>query len=89
MRGADGPAVRVLDFGIDLSRLQTMFAGIPLPEGSVITLTDRRGLVLARSRDAERFIGTTMAVPDGDGGGAPPASAVQDLDGVERLPGRR
>jgi len=26
-----------------------------------------------------------MAVPDGDGVGAPPASAVQDLDGVERL----
>ena len=85
VRGADGSAVRVLDFGIDLSRLQTMFARIPLPEGSVITLTDRRGLVLARSHDAERFIGTTMAVPGGDGGGAPPTSAVQDLDGVERL----
>ena len=85
VRGAVGSADGVLDFGIDLSRLQTMFARIPLPEGSVITLTDRRGLVLARSHDAERFIGTTMAVPGGDGGAAPTTSAVQDLDGVERL----
>ena len=61
VRGAGGAVVGVLDFGIDLSRVQTLFARIPLPEGSVITLTDRQGLILARSHDAERFIGTTMA----------------------------
>ena len=91
VRGAGGSVVGVLDFGIDLSRLQTLFAGIPLPEGSIITLTDRRGLVLARSHDAERFIGTTMAAPrwdrgrGSDGGDQPPTVPVQDLDGVERL----
>jgi C4-dicarboxylate-specific signal transduction histidine kinase len=99
VRGADGSVVGVLDFGIDLSHLQTMFAAIPLPEGSIITLTDRRGLILARSHDAERFIGTTMAGPrpDGDagpvgdrgrgndGGNQTPTVSAQDPDGVERL----
>jgi signal transduction histidine kinase len=85
LRTRDKSLAGVLDFGIDLSGLQTMFASIPLPEGSVITLTDRRRLVLARSRDAERFIGTTMEVPGGDGDGRPSTVAVRDLDGVERL----
>ncbi|MEO8259303.1 MAG: sensor histidine kinase [Acidobacteriota bacterium] len=83
--GPDGSPAGVLGFGVDLSRLQTLFASIPLPEGSVITLTDQRGLVLARSRDADRVIGTTMAVPNGEGQGRSPTVAVQDLDGVDRL----
>jgi C4-dicarboxylate-specific signal transduction histidine kinase len=83
VRGAGGAVVGVLDFGVDLSRVQTLFASIPLPDGSVITLTDRRGLILARSHDPERFIGTTM--PRGDGDGQPPAVPARDLDGVERL----
>jgi hypothetical protein len=41
--------LRVLDFGVDLSRLQTMFARIPLPQGSVITLTDRGNPRFSRS----------------------------------------
>ena len=82
VRAASGAVVGVLDFGIDLSRVPTLFARIPLPEGSVITLTDRQGLILSRSHDAERFIGTTM--PRGDGG-EPPTVPARDLDGVERL----
>jgi C4-dicarboxylate-specific signal transduction histidine kinase len=85
VRQAGGAIVGVLDFGIDLSRLQTLFASIPLPEGSVITLTDRRGLILARSRDAERFIGTTLEVPPSEGSGSPHMLPVRDRDGVERL----
>jgi signal transduction histidine kinase len=88
VRAAGGSVVAVLELGIALSRFQALFARSPLPGGSVITLTDRRGLILARSRDAERFIGTTMAVPaavpNGDGA-VPAALPLQDLDGVERL----
>jgi C4-dicarboxylate-specific signal transduction histidine kinase len=83
VRDAGGSVVGVLGFGIDLSHLQTLFASVPLPGGSVITLTDSRGLILARSHDAERFIGTTMAVPSQ--GRQPPTAPVRDLDGVERL----
>jgi signal transduction histidine kinase len=80
------PVVGVIDFEINLPGLQTLFAGIPLPDGSVITLTDRRGLVLARSRDADRFIGTTMegSLPASPGA-APRMSAGTDIDGVDRL----
>ena len=37
--------------------LQTLFSDIPLPDGSVVTLTDAESRVLARSRDAELYIG--------------------------------
>jgi signal transduction histidine kinase len=80
------PVVGVIDFDINLSALQTLFAGIPQPGGSVITLSDRQGLVLARSRDADRFVGTTMEL-------SPPTGSDQalrtwagtDIDGVDRL----
>ena len=60
VRAADQSVAGALGLSIDLSRLQMVFAKVPLPAGSVITLLDRSGLVLARSADAERFIGTTM-----------------------------
>ena len=86
VRAAGGSIVGVLDFGIDLSQLQTLFGSLPLAEGSVITLTDRRGLVLARSREADRFIGTTMAAAaPTEPGATPRASAGKDIDGVDRL----
>jgi C4-dicarboxylate-specific signal transduction histidine kinase len=81
---ADGSVAGALGLSIDLSRLQTVFAEVPLPAGSVITLLDRSGLVLARSVDGERFIGTTVATPPADLSSAPPTVGV-DPDGVERL----
>ncbi|MCU1383592.1 MAG: Histidine kinase [Acidobacteria bacterium] len=57
VRSAQGALVGVLGLGLNLPRLQTLFSDIPLPEGSVVTLADRNSRVLARSRDAERFIG--------------------------------
>jgi len=81
--GSHPPVVGVIDFEINLLGLQRLFTAIPLPDGSVITLTDRRGLVLARSRDADRFIGTTMEVSPPDA--APRMSAGVDIDGVDRL----
>jgi signal transduction histidine kinase len=53
-----GAVVGTLGFGIDLTRLQAAFSAIPLPGDSVITVTDAASRVLARSRDAEKFIGT-------------------------------
>ena len=57
VRDVQGALVGVLGLGINLSRLQTLFSDIPLPEGSVVTLSDRTSRVLARSRDAELYIG--------------------------------
>jgi signal transduction histidine kinase len=49
----------VVGLSLNVSRLQTLFADIPLPQGSVVTLSDKESRVLARSRDAELYIGKT------------------------------
>jgi C4-dicarboxylate-specific signal transduction histidine kinase len=50
--------IGTLGFGINLQRLQSVFESIPLPDGSVITVSDSAGRVLARTREAERYIGS-------------------------------
>jgi C4-dicarboxylate-specific signal transduction histidine kinase len=79
--------VGVLGLGIDLAALQTVFNSIPLPDGSVITVTDADSRVLARSRDAERYIGTaveTNAMPPNEVA----ANQVRTgLDGIPRFYG--
>ena len=86
VRDAHEAVVGVLGLGLDLAQLQTLFRGIPLPDGSVVTMTDSTGRVLARSREVERFIGTAAT------GGQPlvPAqvprlTTLAGLDGVERF----
>jgi C4-dicarboxylate-specific signal transduction histidine kinase len=49
--------VLYLERGLDMPAVQTVIEGIPLPEGSVITVTDERAVVLARSREPERYVG--------------------------------
>jgi len=85
VRAADGTVAGVLSFGLNLERLQELFQRISLPEGSVVTLTDSESRVLARSTDADRFIGRRVeAAP------LPPrdVAAMQTrvgVDGVERF----
>jgi signal transduction histidine kinase len=74
-----------LDRGLDMAAVQTVIEAIPLPDGSVITITDDRSVVLARSRDAAVYVGrATDASPV-------PAIAVQGtviragMDGIERV----
>ncbi len=84
--GSDAVA-GVLGIGLDLAKLQTLFSDIPLPADSVVTMTDARGRVLARSRDAERFIGQPTdanALPPVD---VPRTQTLTGLDGIERFYG--
>lgn len=77
--------VAYLDRGLDVAAVQTVISTIVLPEDTVITITDQRSVVLARSRDADQYVGhPTDAVP------RPlqdvPAYAVRTgVDGVERV----
>ena len=66
---------------VDLPRIQGAFSSIPLPRGSVVTVMDRSGSIIARSRDAERYVGRT-GIPASTSADAP---SIRDLDGVERL----
>jgi C4-dicarboxylate-specific signal transduction histidine kinase len=83
---ANDSVVAVLTLGLNLTGLESTFKAIPLLDGSIVTLTNRAGLVLARSRDAERYIGTTVEVPNPTEPGSEPQTAVKsDIDGVERV----
>jgi two-component system NtrC family sensor kinase len=80
---ADDHIVGVLGFGLDLAHLETLFGSIPLPANSVVTLTDAQSRVLARTRDAERYIGE-IVTPDA----LPPnqVAATTERTGVDGIP---
>jgi C4-dicarboxylate-specific signal transduction histidine kinase len=85
VKDAGDTVVGVLGLGLNLAELQTLFGDIPLPENSVVTMTDAQGRVLARSRENDRFIGKpadARAVAPND---VPRTQALQGLDGVWRF----
>ncbi len=49
--------IGVLGMAIHLEALEQVIASVPLPPQSVITLTDQRSVVVARSLDAARYVG--------------------------------
>jgi signal transduction histidine kinase len=77
--------VAVLGIAIDLVNLQTVFASIPVPSGSVVTLVDRQNRVIARSHDASTFIGKPAGPFKVEPGAPPEVSLRTDIDGVERF----
>jgi two-component system, NtrC family, sensor kinase len=81
-----GDVIGVLALGINLTEMQTLFRDIPLPEGSVVTLTDAESRVLARSRDADLYIGKALgtAAPPKD---VPGRRVMTGPDGVPRFYG--
>jgi C4-dicarboxylate-specific signal transduction histidine kinase len=85
VRDQGGAITGVLGMGIDLTRLQSVFGSIPLPEGSVITLADSASRVLARSRDAERFIGTLLSSQPMLPRDVPRTQTRTGVDGIERV----
>ena len=77
----------MLGLSVHLEALERVLASIPLPPGSVVTLTDANSVVVARSLDAAQYVGRSAA----PGGRARnpfevPASAIlTGVDGVERV----
>ena len=84
---ADNAVVGVLGLSVHLEALERVLASIPLPAGSVVTLTDANSVVVARSLEAAEYVGRSAA----PGGRARnpfdvPASAIlTGVDGVERV----
>lgn len=78
---ATGRLVGLLGLALDLARIQSAFGAIPLPQGSVVTVMDRSGRIIARSRDAQQFVGR-QGIPASKSADAP---SIRDLDGVDRL----
>ena len=85
VRDANDAVVGVLALGLNLARLQTLFSDIALPDGSVVTLTDTAGRVLARSQEPERFIGQTARRSPLRPSDVPRTQTLVALDGVQRF----
>jgi C4-dicarboxylate-specific signal transduction histidine kinase len=68
----------------DLASAQSVIERIALPGGSVITITDDRGVVLARSRDRERYVGKPVdrAAPARM---VPSSQVLEGMDRIERV----
>jgi C4-dicarboxylate-specific signal transduction histidine kinase len=74
-----------LERGLDLGSLQTVVGEIPLPLGSVVTITDQNSTVLARSVDPDRWVGyqaTPMPAAPKD---VPQYTQLIGVDGIERI----
>lgn len=81
VRDGNGAVGGLLGLALDLPRIQNAFSSIPLPQGSVVTVMDRSGRIIARSRDSGRYVGL-QGVPAST---SPDQPSIRDLDGVERL----
>jgi len=77
--------VGVLALGLNLTRLQTLFAAIPLPAGSVMTLTDATSRVLARSLEPERYIGRIITTRPVEPTAVASENELVGADGIERF----
>ncbi len=79
-----GRVTGVLGFSLALTQLETLFARLPLPQGSVIVLADRNDVVISRSIDSEKYIGSSVDVPRD---AAAATTSQLDPDGVQRFHG--
>jgi signal transduction histidine kinase len=82
----DGRVVAALGNLISLQALEDALAALPLPEGSVISVTDREGQILVRTLDPEHTVGRRL------GQGPPafefgPVEVRSSIDGVRRIRG--
>jgi C4-dicarboxylate-specific signal transduction histidine kinase len=89
---ADGHqrTVGVVALAVHLEALEKVFADIPLPRDSVITVTDAASVVVARSLESDRYVGRST---ESNGGvprplaEVPPIATRVGVDGVERVYG--
>ena len=86
VKNAEGAVVGALGFRVGVRTVQAMFEQLPLPEGSVVTVTDRNGVILARTADSERYVGRSVASPRPLEDIAT-AEELTGVDGVRRMYG--
>jgi C4-dicarboxylate-specific signal transduction histidine kinase len=87
VRGSTGTIDGVLALALNLERLETLFRGVPLPADSVVTLSDARSRVLARSRDAGLYIGKPLGPGTTAPRDVPRTQVLTGPDQIERAYG--
>ena len=85
--GVDNAVVGVLGLSVHLESIERILSSIPLPAGSVVTLTDENSVVVARSLDAARYVGRPIETSRAalDPADVPATVIRTGLDGVERV----
>jgi PAS domain S-box-containing protein len=81
VRDEDGEMVGVVGVSVDLIRFQDLLASPALPEGTVITIDDLDGVVVARSTESELWVGRQLP-PSGL-----PTEVLEGAGGVTRTVG--
>ena len=84
-RAMAASVVVFLERGLDIKALQTVIEDIPLPPGSVITVTDRSSTVLARSVDPEQYVGLQATASPIPPSAVPAFTQLVGVDGIERV----
>jgi signal transduction histidine kinase len=79
--------VAALGFFVDLKTIQDSLGTIPVPEGSVVSVADRDGRILARSHDAGRYVGQLLPAELRPTGDVRAPAERTGLDGVRRMYG--
>lgn len=84
---SNNAVVGVLGLSVHLEALERVLASIPLPPGSVVTLTDAESIVVARSLQASEYVGRSTS-PTGRARNpflVPTSDVLTGVDGVERV----
>lgn len=89
VRDASGQVIALAAFVTQVDGLADLLGSIPLPGGSVITVTDRDSRILLRSVDWRRYIGRKIESPgtEREPSTVPATSIRRGIDGVERMYG--
>ncbi len=84
-----GQVVGTLGLVIHLEAVEMVLRTIPLPADSVVTISDDRSVVLARSLDASQYVGRSIEVEASvrDPSAVPSSATLAGVDGVERVYG--
>jgi C4-dicarboxylate-specific signal transduction histidine kinase len=84
VRNEEGAVIGALGLRVRLRAIEAVFETLPLPQGSVVTVTDQKGTILARSIDSERYVGQhTPSVRELQQ--IPTSEELIGVDGVRRM----
>lgn len=84
-RSTAATVVVYLERGLSIDAMQTVIGAIPLPDRSVITITDDRSVVLARSRDPAQYVGLRIESEPRPMDQVPVSDLRIGVDNVERV----
>ena len=82
-----GEIVGALGLSVHLEALERILGSIPLPDGSVVTLTDADSVVVARSLESAQYVGRRTAAQGRQMRPAdvPASQILTGIDGIERV----